>query len=312
MNSQDVKNAISGVLVVDKPVGMTSHDVVEAIRRGTGIRRAGHTGTLDPRASGVLVILVGPAVRLSEYVSASDKRYQAIIRLGSSTDTFDADGKFVRTDQPVNVTEEQFENTLKQFEGEIEQTPPPYSAVKVGGRRAYDMARQGEEVELPPRKITVHHLEVLEWAPPEVVVDVHCSSGTYVRSLANDMGNALGTGAYLVGLRRTKSGRFSLRDATPLRKLQEAFTAGNWYQFLIPAAEALTDVPAVELNPDDVEEVRHGHRVKAAPGVEQPQLVRGVSAAGELIALMLPATGEDGSAEWQPKKVFFTSEAKGE
>ena len=311
MNSQDVKNAISGVLVVDKPVGMTSHDVVEAIRRGTGIRRAGHTGTLDPRASGVLVILVGPAVRLSEYVSASDKRYQAIIRLGSSTDTFDADGKFVRADQPINVTEEEFEKILKQFEGEIEQTPPPYSAVKVGGRRAYDMARQGEEVPLEPRKIQVHHLEVLEWAPPEVVVDVHCSSGTYVRSLANDIGTQLGTGAYLVGLRRTKRGRFSLRDATPLRKLQESFQAGNWYQFLIPAAEALTDVPAVELNPDDVEEVRHGHRVKATG--EQPQLVRGVSAAGELIALMLPATGEDGSAEWQPKKVFFTSEAnKGE
>ena len=312
MNSQDVKNAISGVLVVDKPVGMTSHDVVEAIRRGTGIRRAGHTGTLDPRASGVLVILVGPAVRLSEYVSASDKRYQAIIRLGSSTDTFDADGKFVRSDQPVNVTEEQFETILKQFEGEIEQTPPPYSAVKVGGRRAYDMARQGEEVELAPRKIQVHHLEVLEWAPPEVVVDVHCSSGTYVRSLANDMGNALGTGAYLVGLRRTKSGRFSLRDATPLRKLQESFTAGNWYQFLIPAAEALADWPAIELNPDDVEEVRHGHRVKATPGVPQPEMARGVSTAGELIALMVPAAGEDGSAEWQPKKVFFTSEAKGE
>lgn len=308
MNSQDIKNAISGVLVVDKPVGMTSHDVVEAIRRGSGIRRAGHTGTLDPRASGVLVILVGPAVRLSEYVSASDKRYQAIIRLGSSTDTFDADGRFVQQSQPVNVTEEQFEKILKTFEGEIEQTPPPYSAVKVGGRRAYDMARQGETVELAPRKIQVHHLEVLEWAPPEVVVDVHCSSGTYVRSLANDIGVQLGTGAYLVGLRRTKSGRFSLRDAAPLRKLQEAFQAGNWYQYLIPAAEALADWPAVELNPDDVEEVRHGHRVKAQG--EQPELVRGVSAAGELIALMIPATGEDGSPEWQPKKVFFTSEAK--
>jgi tRNA pseudouridine55 synthase len=308
MNSQDVKNAISGVLVVDKPVGMTSHDVVEAIRRGTGIRRAGHTGTLDPRASGVLVILVGPAVRLSEYVSASDKRYQAIIRLGSSTDTFDAEGKFVRADQPVNVTEEQFEKILKKFEGEIEQIPPPYSAVKVGGRHAYDMARQGEEVELAPRKIQVHHLEVLEWAPPEVVVDVHCSSGTYVRSLANDMGNALGTGAYLVGLRRTKSGRFSLRDATPLRKLQESFTAGNWYQFLIPAAEALADWSAIELNPDDVEEVRHGHRVKAAADTKPGSMVRGVSMAGELIALMELAAGEDGSPEWQPKKVFFTSE----
>lgn len=306
MDSQDVKNAISGVLVVDKPVGMTSHDVVQAIRNGTGIRRAGHTGTLDPRASGVLVILIGPAVRLSEYVSASDKRYQAIIRLGSSTDTFDADGRFTRSDQPVNVTEQQFEDTLKQFEGEIVQTPPPYSAVKVQGRKAYEMARQGEEVELEPRKIQVYHLEVLEWAPPEVVIDVHCSSGTYVRSLANDMGAALGCGAYLVGLRRTKSGRFSLRDAVPLRKLQEAFHAGNWYQYLIPAAEALADWPAVELDPDEVEEVRHGHRVKAAEG-EQPKMVRGVSTQGELVALMELMPSEDGTfMEWQPKKVFFS------
>lgn len=307
MNSQDIKNAISGVLVVDKPVGMTSHDVVQAIRNGTGLRRAGHTGTLDPRASGVLVILVGPAVRLSEYVSASDKRYQAIIRLGSTTDTFDAEGKFTRNNVPVNVTESQFEEVLKTFIGEIEQTPPPYSAVKVQGRKAYEMARQGEEVELAPRKIQVHHLEVLEWAPPEAVVDVHCSSGTYVRSLANDLGEKLGCGAYLVGLRRTKSGRFSLRDATPLRKLQEAFTAGNWYQYLIPAAEALGDWPAVELSPDEVEAVRHGHRVKVKEGTTETK-VRGVSTQGELVALMEIATAEDGSSEWQPKKVFFTSE----
>ena len=307
MNSQDVKNAISGVLVVDKPVGMTSHDVVQVIRNGTGLRRAGHTGTLDPRASGVLVILVGPAVRLSEYVSASDKRYQAIIRLGSTTDTFDVEGKFTRSNQPVNVTEAQFEEVLQSFIGEIEQTPPPYSAVKVQGRKAYEMARQGEEVDLTPRKIQVHHLEVLEWAPPEVVVDVHCSSGTYVRSLANDLGEKLGCGAYLVGLRRTKSGRFSLRDATPLRKLQEAFTAGNWYQFLIPAAEALGDWPAVELSPDEVEAVRHGHRVKVKEGNTEAK-VRGVSTQGELVALMEIATAEDGSSEWQPRKVFFTSE----
>ena len=306
MSSQDVKNAISGVLVIDKPVGMTSHDVVQAVRNGTNLRRAGHTGTLDPRASGVLVILVGPAVRLSEYVSASDKRYQAIIRLGSSTDTFDADGKFTRSDQPVNVTEAQFEEVLKTFIDEIEQTPPPYSAVKLQGRKAYEMAREGEEVEIAPRKIMVHHLEVLEWAPPEVVIDVHCSSGTYVRSLANDLGVQLGCGAYLVGLRRTKSGRFSLRDATPLRKLQESFNAGNWYQYLIPAAEALGDWPAIELSPDEVEDVRHGHRVKAVGEAEPGSRVRGVSTQGELVALMELVTGEDGSPEWQPKKVFFT------
>jgi len=305
MESQDVKNAISGVLVVDKPVGMTSHDVVQAIRTGTGLRRAGHTGTLDPRASGVLVVLVGPAVRLSEFVSASDKRYQAIIRLGSTTDTFDADGKVTQSSQSINVTEDQFEKVLATFVGEIEQVPPPYSAVKVQGRKAYELAREGEEVELAPRKITVHHLEVLEWAPPEVVIDVHCSSGTYVRSLANDLGAALGCGAYLVGLRRTKSGRFSLREATPLRKLQEAFHAGNWYQYLIPAAEALAEWPAIELSPDDVENVRHGHRVKAAPGAK-PGPVRGVSTQGELVALMELVTGETGEPEWQPKKVFFS------
>jgi tRNA pseudouridine55 synthase len=302
MDNQELKNAISGVLVVDKPVGMTSHDVVQAIRMGTGIRRAGHTGTLDPRASGVLVILVGPAVRLSEYVSASDKRYQAVIRLGASTDTYDADGRFTQqANAPINVTEQQFEETLKQFIGEIEQTPPPYSAVKVQGRRAYDMARQGEEVDLAPRKITVHHLEVLEWAPPEVVVDVHCSSGTYVRSLANDMGNALGCGAYLIGLRRTKSGRFSLRDATPLRKLQEAFQIGNWYQLLIPAAEALADWPAIELDPDQVEAIKHGHRIPAAEDAKG--MVRGVSMAGELVALL---ELDETAREWQPKKVFFS------
>ncbi|MBM3152416.1 MAG: tRNA pseudouridine(55) synthase TruB [Chloroflexi bacterium] len=307
MESQDIKNAISGILVVDKPVGMTSHDVVQAIRNGTNIRRAGHTGTLDPRASGVLVILIGPAVRLSEFVSASDKRYQAIIRLGAATDTYDADGRFTHPNptSPADITEEQFESTLKTFIGEIEQTPPPYSAVKVHGRKAYEMAREGEEVSLEPRKIQVYHLEVLEWAPPEAVIDVHCSSGTYVRSLANDLGNQLGCGAYLVGLRRTKSGRFSLRDAVPLRKLQEAFQAGNWYQYLIPAAEALADWPAVELNPDDVEEVKHGHRVKADPA-NTHEMVRGVSMAGELIALMQLAQGEDGSPEWQPKKVFFS------
>ncbi len=297
----DVKNAISGVLVVDKPVGLTSHEVVQIIRHGTNIRRAGHTGTLDPRASGVLIVLIGPAVRLSEYVSASDKRYQAIIRLGATTDTFDADGRFTSKDETPEITEEQFETTLKTFVGEIIQTPPPYSAVKVHGRPAYDMAREGEEVQLEPRKIQVYSLELLEWAPPEAVIDVYCSSGTYVRSLANDLGDKLGCGAYLTGLRRTKSGRFTLRDAVPLRKLREAFDAGNWYQFVIPAAEALSDWPALELDNEKVEAVRHGHRVPAEAGATG--MARGISEAGELIALLeVDATTQ----EWQPRKVFFT------
>jgi tRNA pseudouridine55 synthase len=295
-------NAVSGVLVVDKPIGMTSHDVVQIIRRGTGIRRAGHTGTLDPRASGVLVILIGPAVRLSEYVSASDKRYQATVRLGKSTDTFDSEGRTTATASPDSITEQQFEEALTQFTGEIQQVPPPYSAIKVRGRKAYEMARGGEEVELTPRTINVYSLELLEWASPEAVIDVFCSSGTYVRSLANDLGTALGCGAYLVGLRRTKSGRFTLRDAVPLRRLQESFASGDWYRYLIPAAEALGDWPMVELDGDQVELIRHGHRVPAEPGAQG--WVRGVSQQGDLVALM---ELDEATNEWQPRKVFFTS-----
>jgi tRNA pseudouridine55 synthase len=301
-NDDNLQNVVSGVLVIDKPIGMTSHDVVQIIRRGTGIRRAGHTGTLDPRASGVLVVLIGPAVRLSEYVSASDKRYQATIRLGSSTDTYDAEGVVTSSGSIENITEEQFVDTLQTFIGEIEQVPPPYSAVKVQGRKAYEMAREGEEVELAPRKIQVYSLDLLEWDSPEAVVDVFCSSGTYVRSLANDLGAALGCGAHLVGLRRTKSGRFTLRDAVPLRRLQESFTAGNWYKYLIPAAEALGDWPSVELDADQVELIRHGHRVPAGPDSED--WARGISEQGDLVALL---ELDKDTMEWQPKKVFFTS-----
>jgi tRNA pseudouridine55 synthase len=296
----NMKNAISGVLVIDKPVGMTSHDVVQVVRKGTNLRRAGHTGTLDPRASGVLIVLVGPAVRLSEYVSASDKRYQAVITLGKTTDTYDEDGKQTST-APVTVTEEQFEKELMTFVGDIEQVPPPYSAVKVQGRKAYEMAREGEEVDLAPRIISVFSLELLEWAPPEVVIDIFCSSGTYVRSLANDLGERLGCGATLTGLRRTKSGRFTLRDAVPLRKLNEAFADGTWYQYLIPAAEALSDWPAVELNSEQLEAVRHGNRVPAEGTVGNK--ARGISQQGELVALL---ELDEATHEWQPKKVFFS------
>ena len=299
----DMKNAVSGVLVIDKPVGMTSHDVVQVVRRGTGIRRAGHTGTLDPRASGVLVVLVGPAVRLSEFVSASDKRYQAIIRLGESTDTFDGDGEVTRR-EPVNITYEQIEEALTQFEGTVEQVPPAYSAKKINGQKAYELARKGEEVELDAKEIDVYHLELLEWDSPEAIIDVYCSSGTYVRSLANDLGEVLGTGGHLVGLRRTKSGEFALRDAIQLRRLEEAFDNGDWYKYLIPAAEALSDWPSRELSFDEVDLVRHGHRVPVEEAPENPDdWVRAISQQGELVAL-LEYMPED--KEWQPRKVFFS------
>jgi len=299
----DIKNAVSGVLVIDKPVGMTSHDVVQVVRRGTGIRRAGHTGTLDPRASGVLVVLVGPAVRLSEYVSASDKRYQAIIRLGESTDTFDGDGEITRR-SPVDITQEQIEEALTHFEGTVEQIPPAYSAKKINGQRAYELARNGEEVELPAKEIDVYHLELLEWDTPEAIVDVYCSSGTYVRALANDLGELLGCGGHLVGLRRTKSGEFALREAVQLRKLEEAFEAGDWYKYLIPAAEALGDWPSLELTTEEVDLVRHGHRIPVEVEPENPDhWVTAISQQGELVALM---EYDPENMEWQPRKVFFS------
>jgi len=300
MDKDELKNIVSGVLVVDKPIGLTSHDVVQIIRRGTGIRRAGHTGTLDPRASGVLVVLIGPAVRLSEYVSASDKRYQATIQLGRSTDTYDSEGTVTKATPVEDILEDQFDEILQSYVGEIEQVPPPYSAVKVKGKKAYEMARKGKPVDLEPRIINVFNLEILEWAPPEVVIDVYCSSGTYVRSLANDLGDSLGTGAHLIGLRRTKSGQFTLRDAVPLRQLKESFDAGDWYQFLIPAAEALGDWPMIELNPDEVELVRHGHRIPAEEDVQD--WVRGLSQQGDLVALL---ENDPETNEWQPRKVFF-------
>jgi len=295
-----VKNTISGVLIVDKPVGMTSHQIVQVVRRGTKIKRAGHTGTLDPRASGVLVILIGPAVRLSQYLSAEDKRYQATIKLGEKTDTYDSEGKITGTSDK-EISYEQFEQSLGQFVGEIEQVPPPYSAVKVKGKHAYDLARKGEEVVLEPRTINVYSLDLLEWNPPEAVVDIHCSSGTYVRSLAYDLGEVLGCGAYLTGLRRTKSGRFSLRDSVPLRKLAEAFESNSWYQHLIPAADALSDWPSITLSNEEVELVKHGHRIPREEGLEK--MVRAITEQGELVALM---DFDPEQKEYQPRKVFFT------
>lgn len=303
---EETESNVSGVLVIDKPIGMTSHDVVQIVRRGTGIRRAGHTGTLDPRASGVLVVLLGPAVRISEYVSASDKRYQATIRFGSTTDTFDAEGRILESSPVPEMTEEQVDKALQTFVGEIEQVPPPYSAVKIGGRKAYEMAREGEEVNLAPRKINVYSLEILEWDSPELVIDVFCSSGTYVRSLAADLGALLGCGAHLAGLRRTKSGRFTLRDAVPLRRLQESFQNGTWYRYLIPSAEALADWPAIELNADQVDLIVHGHRIPASEvGSPEPGAkpwARALSEQADLIALVL---FDEETQEWQPKKVFY-------
>lgn len=300
--NNSISSKTSGVLVIDKPLGMTSHDVVQVVRRGTGIRRAGHTGTLDPRASGVLVVLIGPAVRLSEFLSTSEKRYQAVVKFGMTTSTYDTEGVITSENGHCDFSFEDLEAVLTKFVGVVEQVPPVFSALKIDGKRAYDRARAGEDIEMEPRQITVHSLELLEWEAPEAVIDVHCSSGTYIRSLAHDLGEEMGSGATLINLRRTKNGRFTLRDSVSLRKLEEAFTNGDWYRYLIPAAEALGDWYTVELSHEQIDEVRHGHRVPALEPVEEGTMARAISQEGELVALVeyVPA-----DQEWQPRKVFM-------
>lgn len=288
-----------GLLVVDKPVGPTSHDVVARARKGTGIRKVGHTGTLDPLASGVLVLCLGPATRLSEFLIASDKEYRAVVRFGSTTDTYDSEGSPLETTGRSPSTEK-LQEALVEFEGKQEQTPPRYSAVKVAGKRAYQLARAGQAVEIKPRTVEIHSLEVLRYSPPDLELHVRCSSGTYLRSLAHDLGQAVGTGAFLADLRRTRAGRFRVEQAVALEALEKEFQSGDWRSLLIPAAQALPEFPVVNLDQSRLEEIRHGRPIPSDG--EAQGLARAIAPDGELAAVL--RASEDGS-QWKPSKVFM-------
>jgi tRNA pseudouridine55 synthase len=288
----------SGLLVVIKPVGPTSHDVVHLVRKGTGERKVGHVGTLDPRASGVLVLCLGAATRLAEYLSGLDKGYRAVIRFGTATQTYDSEGP-VSQHTGVSPGRDEIENALPSFLGEIQQTPPPFSAVRVGGRRAYDLARRGLALELEPRTVVVRRLEIEGYSPPDLRLVVECSSGTYIRSLAHDLGQRLGIGAYLAELVRTRVGPFSIERGVPLAELQAAFARGGWQGMIVPPAEALPHLPRVDLDPQAVARVFHGHRLPAAPGSRG--LARAIDPQGQLVAIL---EAVDGGAAWHPRKVF--------
>ncbi len=289
-----------GVIVVDKPEGPTSHKVVSIVRRGTRVRKVGHAGTLDPRASGVLVLCLGPATRLSEYLSSSTKSYQARIRFGESTETYDAEGATTSSAGEV-PTEVQIESALEMFRGEIQQVPPPYSAIKLQGRKAYELAREGKPVKLDPRNVTVYELTKLEYEPPDLSVRVECSAGTYIRSLAHDLGQALSTGAHLSALRRLRAGPFGLQDAVRLDELQEAMRRGVWQTLVRPAAEALPDLPIVTLEETELQRIRNGLRIPSKDGATG--MARALDPGGELVAILVSA--ENGQ-EWQPRKVFLS------
>jgi len=273
---------VHGVLVIDKPAGVSSAMAVERVRRDLRIDRAGHGGTLDPLATGVLPICVGAGTKLAQFLLADDKAYEAEGLLGVETDTLDRTGRVI-SERAVHVTRDALLAVLAAHLGEQAQVPPMYSAIKQGGVRLYHRARAGEEVERAPRQIRIDRLEVLAFAPPRFRIAIACSKGTYVSSLVADIGSALGAGAHLTELRRTRSGKFTIEQAVPLDRLAEAT--------LIPPAQA-TDLPSVTVPRALVAQVMSGVQLPVtafgAGGLERFQLV---DEAGQLLAVAHPQAG---------------------
>jgi tRNA pseudouridine55 synthase len=267
---------VHGVLNINKPAGMTSHDVVDAVRKILGVQRVGHTGTLDPQATGVLPLCVGRATRIAQYLTQADKEYVMTLRLGMTTDTLDATGKETGRVEEVSVRREDLLAVLPRFTGELQQVPPIYSAKKYQGERLYKLARRGESVERRPVAIRVHALDMLEFASPFVRLRALCSKGTYARSLCDDIGRALGCGGHLHALTRTRSGRFTLEGVVTLHELEAKTREGRLGEVLMPIAEALAHLPAVRVAPEAGPIILHGGAVAAAMVVQFPaELPRG-------------------------------------
>ena len=300
---------MNGVLIVDKPPGPTSHDVVAKVRRAIGISRIGHTGTLDPLATGVLPLVVGRATRLAQFLTSEEKEYLAGIRLGVETATYDAEERLVRneTGEPVLLlpirrrlafTEADLREALTDFTGTYWQVPPPFSAKKVGGRPAYALARERKEVELKAVEVTVTELELVRHSDGLALVRVVCSSGFYVRSLAHDFGRRLGCGAHLESLRRTRAGEFRVDQAVPLPVIQEEGTAA--LARLVPVEGLLSRLPHVVVNERGARRAAHGNALAAedlweadrtVPTHAAPGPVRVLDADGALLAIGQPAGG---------------------
>ena len=269
---------MNGIVIVDKPAGWTSQDVTARLRRVFGTRRIGHGGTLDPMATGVLPVFVGRATRGVEFFEHAEKSYEAILRLGVTTDTEDITGTVLER-REVNVTREALESALERFRGEILQVPPMYSALKVDGQKLCDLARKGKEVERKPRPVTIRELTLLNFTGDAAVLRVHCSKGTYIRTLCKDIGEALGCGGCMERLRRTSAGEYTIDEAIPLEKLLEAKNPG---EFLRDVDTLFRRYPAVKLSPNQEKRCRCGNAfsVRLRPGT-----YRAYSQAGEFLML---------------------------
>jgi tRNA pseudouridine55 synthase len=297
---------MDGIYNINKAPGMTSHDVVARVRRLTHLKRVGHAGTLDPAATGVLPICLGQATRVAEYLSESGKAYRATIRFGAVTDTYDAEGTVLR-ETPVALAREEIEAALPAFLGPQMQIPPAYSAIKRGGQPLYKLARAGEEVTLEPRPITIYALNVVSWDSPDLVLDVECGKGTYIRSLAFDLGGRLGPGAHLAALVRTRSGPFTLGQCLTLEALEAALADGAWREFLYAPDEALLERRAAIVGADHEAELRNGQLLRfdvAGAAPSEGELLRAYSTDGRFLGIL----GWDGEREgWQPHKVLLVA-----
>jgi tRNA pseudouridine55 synthase len=289
---------MDGCFVIDKPAGLTSHDVIARVRKIIGERRVGHTGTLDPFATGVLVVLVGRATRLAQFLSGADKEYEAVIRLGFATDTGDVTGRRIDTEPHAKAqssqsfSREEIEAAMAPLRGEIEQTPPMYSAKKVEGRKLYELARRGEEIERQPVHVTIKEFVLLRPGDDqtcELDVRVVCSAGTYIRTLAEDFGKRLGVGAHLSALRRTRAGEFRIENALTLDRLGELAEAESTAEALVSPDAAVAHLPFKQLSEDDARRTLHGMALQIGGGEASDwpdgQPVRLRDAEGRLIAI---------------------------
>ncbi len=285
---------VSGFLNINKPLHMTSHDVVGKIRRAFKLKKVGHAGTLDPLATGVLVICIGSATRLSEYAMQTTKSYRARVYLGATTDTYDAEGEVLQRCDASHIQRTDVEKVLSPFLGDIQQMPPMYSAIKQGGRKLYDLARAGEMVEREMRPVRINALEIANWSPPEFTLDVTCSAGTYIRSLAFDIGEILGVGAHLSGLVRLASGAFNLEGAIDLDVL---LNSDHWQANLVSPQAALAHWQRVQLTAAECDHILHGRTIPQTSSAGE--LVFAYAPQGQLVAILRADSGM-----WRPHKVF--------
>ena len=278
---------MNGAIVVDKPEGWTSHDAVGKLRRLADTRKIGHLGTLDPMATGVLPLVVGSATRLAQFYTRNDKVYDAVIRFGYSTDTYDRDGAATSPEVEVTLERERLNILLDRFRGPITQTPPPISAKKVGGTPAYKLARKHVAVELKPVEVTIHSIEVVSCEGAEARMLVHCSAGTYLRSLAHDLGQLVGGGAFLKELTRTRSGDFTLEQARTIPELESLAREGRLQEALIAAVDLLPEFPTEQVDRLTAGFIRQGRDFRVSPFRVRAgaRYVKAIADDGQLVAI---------------------------